>query len=231
MSNDAFTVADIENMYATLVSEHSDNLESLGVKLPPLHSKGGFNRRALQLILLRLRYQELVSKIELTDFVKKFEPNSAGDQQARHLAYDGWDVRCSGKSGDKFKGKKIQNGYHVLASVEHPATKFMSQRMKRLGRLAATDWQSLQEAYDHRCATCGKQCKEKLEQGHKNPKLSHELSNIIPMCGPCNNWAGDRFIFNDDGRVVALASPAIVLDSPDDVQYQVFLELRRRFKN
>lgn len=230
MPNDFFSLSDIENTYQTLSTEHASNLSAYGVVLPPLRSGTGFNRRALQLVFLRLRYRELVSKEELSRFVKQFEPDSAGDQQARHLAYDGWDVRCSGKAKDRFEGQKIPNGHHVLASVEHPANKFMSQRVKRLGRLAATDWLSLQDAYDHRCASCGKPSKGKLEQGHKDPRLPCELKNIIPMCGPCNNWAGDRFVFDDEGRVVALSSPAVVLASTTEVQYQIFLALRERFR-
>lgn len=224
------SVETLEATHAQLEREHAENLREMGVKMPPLRTRAGFNRRALQLICLRLAYRQLVSKEALAAFVRRFEPDSAGDQQARHLAYDGWDVRCSGKAKDKFDGQLVPNGHHALASVEHPAKKFLANRLKRLGRAAATDWRSLQEAYGHRCATCGTLAEGKLEMGHKDPRGTSELRNIIPVCGRCNNWAGDRFVFDDGGRVIALASPAMALSADEQVQYGIWLALRDRFK-
>lgn len=220
----------VDATHALLSQELEDNLSVHGVALPPLRHGSGYNLLALQLVLLRMRYRQLVSKEELSIFVRQFAPMAAADQQARHLVGKGWDVRCSGKSKDKFDGKLVPGGFHVLASVEHPAGRFMANRVKRLGRMAATDWASMQEVYGHKCAACGTLARGKLEKGHKDPSLPMELANVIPMCGPCNNWAADRFVFDDQGRMVALASPAIVLASHVDVQYQIFLDLQRRFK-
>lgn len=231
MANNLLTLDEITSIYETLTAEHKQNLEEYGVVLPPLTSgKSGMNKRALQLILLRHRYRQPVGKNELADFVKTFDPTASGDQQARHLAYAGWDVRCSGKSGDKFEGKPLKNGDYVLASVEHPSSKFLTARLKRLGRVEAQDWDGLVAAYGGRCATCGRES-EKLEKGHKDPRLPAALENIIPMCGECNNHAGDAFVFDDAGRIVGLASPRIVLASDADVRYQIYLKLLAEFKS
>ena len=50
-------------------------------------------------------------------------------------------------------------------------------------------WQTLQAAFDHRCAYCHKRCKGHLTQDHITPLSkggSHTLSNIIPTCKSCN---------------------------------------------
>jgi 5-methylcytosine-specific restriction endonuclease McrA len=54
----------------------------------------------------------------------------------------------------------------------------------------AAQWKEMQEAYDHRCAYCGKRCKGKLTQDHITPLSQgglHTASNIIPACSSCNN--------------------------------------------
>jgi hypothetical protein len=225
----AHTVAEVEDVYAKLAKEREDNLAPFGVSLPALRGPSGFNGLALQLALLRIRYRELVSKEELSSFVRQFRPEAASDQQARHLVAKGWDVRCSGKSKDRFDGKLVPSGFHVLASVEHPASRFMAARVKRLGRMAATDWAGLQEAYGHKCAACGEHSRGKLEKGHKDPALTMDLVNVIPMCGECNNWAGNRFVFDDKGRISALANSTLVMASSANVRYQIYLDLQATF--
>lgn len=229
MLDEAPTEADIQQIYDSLVEDHTNNLDKHGVKLPPLKNKNGYNLRALQLIYLRMNLGVLTSKEDITDFVRRFDKEAASDQQPRHLWGQGWDVRGSGRSKDTFNGKQIPNGFYVLASTTHPRTEFLLKRMKRLGVVQATDWASLQDAYDHRCATCGIKAKGRLDKGHMDPRKPLEMGNIIPMCADCNNWALDRLIFDVRGRVVALASPALVEASDTDIQYQILLLLQKRF--
>jgi len=64
-----------------------------------------------------------------------------------------------------------------------------------------------------------------------DPAKGSELGNLLPVCGVCNNWASDRVVVGEDGRVTALASPTLVLESSDAVQHDIYLKLKRRFKN
>ena len=229
MLDKAYTEADIQQIYDSLVKDHKTHLAQYGVKMPPLKKRDGYNHRALQLVYLRMHLKELVHKDEISRFVRQFSPEAAGDQQPRHLAYAGWDVRLSGKAKEVFDGAPVPNSYNVLASVEAPKIAFMMKRLKRLGRVKAGDWVELQAAYDNRCATCGKSCPGKLEKGHMDPAEPLEIENIIPMCADCNNWAGDKFVFNENGRIVALASPALVSASANQVQLDIYHLLDQRF--
>lgn len=227
-------VADARARYADLKRIHESALEEYGVALPELERKTAdgstvFAGGALQLIYLFKNKGRQVSREDISDYVRSIEPGLKKDQQARHLADKGWDVKKSGKAKGKFMGAPVKPGHHVLASVDAPAPEFMLKRLKRLGRAAAKDWDALQAAYEHRCACCGKLRQGKLEKGHKNPHKSSAIENLIPTCGECNNWAGDKFVFDDAGRVTALASPAIVLASEEQVQLSVYQALKKLF--
>lgn len=231
MMGNNYTTDHVQKIYDLLVNEHKIHLSQHGVKMPRLKTGGNFNHRALQLVYLRMHLKSLVHKNAISDFVRQFSPSAAGDQQPRHLAYDGWDVRLSGKARDSHDGIPVPNGYNVLASVEAPKVDFITKRLKRRGRVSASGWAALQAVYENKCATCGDFCPGKLEKGHMDPRKPLEIANIIPMCGGCNNAAGDKVVFNEDGRVVALASPALVMASDDQVQYDTYLKLAQRFGN
>jgi 5-methylcytosine-specific restriction endonuclease McrA len=54
----------------------------------------------------------------------------------------------------------------------------------------AAQWKELQEAFDHRCAYCGKRAKGRLTRDHIVPLSKggpHTLSNIVPACSSCNS--------------------------------------------
>jgi hypothetical protein len=225
----ASLISEAQSLYAKLQKFHKVSLSDLGVKLPNLQNKNKFNHRALQLVFLYKNLQKQVSKESVAAYVKSIEPAAAGDQQGRHLAYMGWDVRLSGKAKGTVSGEAVKQGHYVLASVDNVAPEFFKKQLKRLGRAAAKDWDQLQAAYDHRCACCGKKCEGKLEKGHKNPLLSQEIENIIPSCSECNNWAGDRFVFDDNGRVIALANASIIDSCEKQVQLAIHHKLKTMF--
>lgn len=63
----------------------------------------------------------------------------------------------------------------------------------------AAQWQEMQEAYNHRCAYCGKRRKGKLTRDHITPLSkggSHTVHNIIPACRVCNSSKGTRAILS-----------------------------------
>lgn len=56
--------------------------------------------------------------------------------------------------------------------------------------LTAKQWATIQAAFDHRCAYCGKRRKGHLTQDHITPLSKcggHTLTNVVPACGPCNS--------------------------------------------
>jgi len=228
MSNNLINKKDIQPIYNKLTNIYNKNLAKEGVKMPPLRVNGGkYNNRALQLVYLWRHFQMPVHRDAIATFVRRFNPGASGDQQPRHLAHDGWDVRLSGRSPDEFRGERVPNGYNVLASTGVKAA-YLKNRTKRLGILSATNWKKLQAAYHHQCGVCGEQ-PGKLEKGHMDPNKRAELKNIIPLCGNCNNWASDRVVLNKRGRVIALASPALVMASSGSVQLEIFEALRAQF--
>ncbi|MFM6891901.1 MAG: hypothetical protein ACKPJ9_19905, partial [Dolichospermum sp.] len=187
----------IREVYETLKSEHKTHLEHHSVTLPPLYKNGAeYNLRGLQLVYLRHHLGALVHRDDLSNFVRSIVAEASADQQPRHLKYMGWDIRLSGKSGDKWlDGKPLPNGFNGLAQVQTPSPDYAKTIAKRVGRANATDWVSLCQAYDNACAMCGKRG-VKLEKGHKNPALPDTISNLLPMCGPCNNWVNNDVIID-----------------------------------
>lgn len=227
-------ISDAYATYQQLAKIHDDVLGKKGVILPKFYSTNSeqgrsINFKALQLIYVYKHIGTLVSKEAVADYVKSIEPTASGDQQVRHLKDQGWDIRTSGKSKGEFNGKRVPNGYYVLASVDHCSESFLLNKAKRMGRIEAKDWTEMKAAYKNHCACCGEESSN-LEQGHKDPSLALLLENSIPMCGTCNNWASNNFVFNDRGRVVKLASSKIVMDSDQNVQLAIFYALREKFE-
>jgi 5-methylcytosine-specific restriction endonuclease McrA len=61
--------------------------------------------------------------------------------------------------------------------------------------LTADQWRQVQAFYNHRCALCKK--KAKLTQDHIIPVSKggeHTVSNILPLCKPCNSKKGVKDI-------------------------------------
>lgn len=216
---------------ARLAADHEANLADLGVALPALQKKNSeYGNSALQLVYLYLHLGQLCHRDDISAFVREHAPTASGDQQPRQLKYKGWDVRLGGKSGDKYNGARVPNGYNVLASVDHASKVFLQNGLKRAGRFSAKNWKDLLVAYGNRCAMCNR-LSDVLEKGHMDPAKGDELGNLVPMCGTCNNWASDRVVVGEDGRVKALASATLVLESADQVQRAIYLQLKRRFKS
>lgn len=74
--------------------------------------------------------------------------------------------------------------------------KNQSQRARRIAApvndFTAQQWVAMKEAYQHRCAYCGKK-QQRLTQDHIQPLSkggSHTYSNIVPACRICNSKKG-----------------------------------------
>lgn len=216
---------EIEKWYKQLKEEYDTNLAQYGVKFPAENSI-----KALWLIFLRKNKGVLVHKDTISSFVASVNPKAGKDQQVRHLASDGWYVL---NKGDRFPDKKggVPSGYHVLVTTESPKPTFLFKSLKRAGRIAAKDFKQLKVAYGFRCATCGSQegkphllepdKKTELQQGHKNPHKPLTLENSIPQCQVCNGVYLDDYIFDDKGRIIAVASEKPVLRADKEIREEI----------
>lgn len=114
------TEKEIESSYKNIHRYYEKYLKQHGVKLPALRNPAGkFTKSALVLIRLAQGYPntKIVSKEELTSFIRAFDPNAADVQQARHLSMQkGWYVE-SGTRGDS----AIPKGAYKLISLEKPS--------------------------------------------------------------------------------------------------------------
>lgn len=99
------------------------------------------------------------------------------------------------------------------------------------------EWESIKKKYNYRCATCGSKEGEpnlkysnsitKLQKGHKDPKRSLTINNIIPQCSECNRADKNNWIYNDKGRVIKISNPRVVLRSSKKVKKEIFELLKR----
>ncbi len=216
---------EINSIYAKLKNEHATYLAQYGVRLPKKYSM-----KALWLVYLRKCRGKLVHKDTISEFVQSKKPKSGKDQQVRHLASDGWYVL---NKGDKIpnQDKKIESGYHVLLTVENPKPNFLHKALKRAGRVSAQNFEQLKVTYDFRCATCGSIENKPhileptlittLQQGHMNPHDKLTLKNTIPQCQLCNQTYQDDYVFNDKGRVIAVASTTPIIKAHDSVKQAI----------
>ncbi|MDO8466969.1 MAG: hypothetical protein Q7S83_02400 [bacterium] len=216
---------EIEDWYRKLEVEHATYLAKYGVRFPKWNTT-----KALWLIFLRKYQGKPVHKDTISSFVETVMPKIGKDQQVRHLAGDGWYIL---NRGDKLpeKSETVPSGYHILITTESPKPSFLFKSLKRAGRLAAKDFESLKAVYDFRCATCGSQERKPnflepdkrttLQQGHMNPLKPLSLENSIPQCQVCNGVYKDDYVFDAKGRAIAVASPRPVLKADKAVQEQI----------
>lgn len=225
---------ELRGMYDELSKKHSTHLLKHGVTMP-----GDDTQQAVALICLYKHEGALVSLQTLRDFVRSHWAGKSQDIQPRHLKYAGWHILLSGKSGDVLKnnvtyyengeqksraaGQKLPNGYLMLVTSTDPSPDFVLR--KRRGTVDRENWESIKASYEHKCAVCRE--KRNLEKGHKDPHQGLSLENIIPMCSECNNWASSDLVFDDSGRIVALASTRFIQKSDLEVKLKIFDELSR----
>lgn len=233
------TDEEIQRTYDLVADYHAKHLEELGVKLPGLRkSNGDYVLSALTLVYLARGYPDVktVSKSELTQFMRQYVPDINDVQQARHLAaQSGWYIL----SGTRKDGRdmNIQPGEYRLISLEEAYPGFNSQR--RVDLSSPDYWEQLKAAYGYRCACCGSKEGEPnihwpdtitvLQKGHMDPSKPLGPGNLIPQCVKCNQPARDFWIFDDKGRVVAVANPTVVDRSSESVQFRIYERLYRKY--
>lgn len=231
--------AEIQQTYDLIADYHAKHLDELGVKLPQLRkSNGDYVLSALTLVYLARGYPAVktVSKSELTQFMRQYVPDINDVQQARHLAaQSGWYIL----SGTRKDGRdlNIQPGEYRLISLEEAYPGFNSQR--RVDLSSPDFWEQLKASYGYRCACCGSKEGEPnfnwpdtitvLQKGHMDPSKPLGPGNLIPQCVKCNQPARDFWVFDDKGRVVAVANPQVIDRSPESIQFRIYEMLWRKY--
>jgi hypothetical protein len=238
--------SEIENTYNLVSDFYNKYLKSYKVILPKLKNKSSnYTKDALVLIYLAYNYpnQKIVTKRELTEFIRYFYPDVNDVQQARHLARQkGWYIISSRRGnhidileGLKNKTKNIPSeDFYYLVSLEEPYPGFKKRIQPK-----SKDFEELKKKFDYRCATCGSKEGEpnfknprritRLQKAHIDP-LNKE-SGFIPQCEECNRAYRDWFVFDNEGRVRTIANPKVILRASIEIQKKVYNILKRKFSD
>ncbi len=221
--------------YKLIQKNYDRYLSDKGVRLPSLFRRGNFTSGALVLIFLSLGYPdtEVVSKEELTTFIRHYRPNVNDVQEGRHLGAQNGFYIVSGRRNDKHR---VPDGSYKLITLEEPYPGFMKERRNT----DSLDWEGLKEKYNYRCATCGSKEGEAnfrwpevitvLEKAHMDPRKELTDENAIPQCSACNRGDRNRWIYDNKGRVIKIANPNVISACDEDIQLDVYRILYKKFK-
>jgi len=226
----------IEEIYNIICYYHNKYLKKFGVHLPELRKFGKFTKDALVLVYLACDYPKtkVITKSDLTNFVRQYYPDTLDVQQARHLgAQQGWWIVAGGRDNIVLE---LKRGEYQLYTLEQSYPSFkQGHRIKN-----TDDWQAIKELYNFRCATCGSQegqphfhwreTKTILQKAHKNPNKPLIAGNIIPQCQKCNRADRNRWIYDDYGRVIKLANANFVKNFDKDVRFNIYKILYNEFQ-
>ncbi|MDW8236714.1 MAG: hypothetical protein RMK98_08875 [Bacteroidia bacterium] len=213
-----------------LISEyHEKHLQSYGVTLPRLWKRSGdFSKDALTLVLLAQGYPNTrwVSKRELTDFTRKFYPQTPDVQNARHLGMQKGFYIVSSRRGNFYPPDKPspKESAYLLVTLEKPHPSFRPE--KRTEEVSEIEFEQIKKEYNYRCATCGsEEGKEnlrypgqitQLQKAHRNPHKPLTHGNILPQCQLCNRADRNQWIYDERGRVVGIASIRPIVKSVEE---------------
>lgn len=207
--------SEIRKIWDVIETNYNKYLKCKGVVLPKLQDLNGrYTKNALALVCLAYGYPntKVVSKEELTSFIKLYYPQVTDVQQGRHLGMQGgWNI-ISGQRGDFYGAdKRIPAGTYKLVDLKNSHPAFLKSRREGF----KGNFEKLKSMYDYRCACCGAKEGEKhwlrkgvivqLQKGHMNPNLPLTDGNIIPQCQICNRADRDRWIYDKTGRVIGVA--------------------------
>lgn len=232
------TKEEIKLTYDLIREYHEKYLKKYGVKLPRLFNGNCYTKDALTLVYLAQGYPctRIVSKSELTEFIRLFDNKVSDVQQARHLgAQKGWFI-VSGTRNDN-TSVTIAPGEYQLATMEKPYPGFTAARREEV--MDGDYWENLKREYGYRCACCGSKEGEPhrywsntttvLEKGHKDPNRPLEPGNIIPQCEKCNRPDRNYWIYDDKGRVVKIANAKVIDHCSKQVQKEMYIRLYHMF--
>lgn len=226
-------------VYNLIKEYHAKYLKPLGVKLPNLKRGDSYTKDALVLVYLCRNYPntEIVQKDSLTQFIRRFYPNTNDVQQARHLAAQkGWFI-TSGTRRDNVS-ISLGEGEYRLETLEQSYPGFSP---KRRVRVEGNDFfEELKREYDYRCATCGsregephrywKSTTTTLQMGHMDPSKPLVRDNVIPQCEKCNRADRNNWIYDKRGRVVGIANEKVVDKCSKQMRQKIYERLKAEFE-
>lgn len=228
-------VKEIESTYLMIRNYHDKYLKKKNVKLPELKKNGRYTKDALALVFLAQGYPntKIVTKKQLTEFIREFYPSVNDVQQARHLAAQkGWFI-LSGTRKD-IASMELKPGEYKLVDLENSYPGFTAGRRVVVG--GDGYFEALKAKYHYRCATCGSKEGERnfiwdntitvLQKGHMDPNKPLEPGNIIPQCEKCNRADRNYWIYDEKGRVVSIANPIVVDRCSDEVKRAIYERLK-----
>lgn len=175
----------LEKLYEEIKTLHEDNLKSHRVRLPTKRSKVD------RLVLLALYYNlgKPVRQDEIKLWFNKFKMDYV--YQGRSLGQRGFYI----ETGNKF-GIYVQSNHEMdnrelrLVSMTEPNPEHVIREKVRRGNISKLAWDDKLVAFSKRgCAVCGEKHKE-YHKGHLDNTKQVSDENIVPMCSPCNIWAG-----------------------------------------
>ena len=226
--------------YKILQEYHNKFLKKRGVVLPNLKRGDDFTKDALVLVFLARNYPNtsVVTKNELTQFIRQYYKDTNDVQQARHLAAQkGWYI-ISGTRGDN-NSLDLNSGEYKLISLEESYPDFTKER--REYKEDGDYFESLKKQYGYCCATCGseegkphkhwKNTITVLQRGHMNPLKPLEEGNIIPQCDKCNRADRNYWVYDKKGRVIAIANEKVIDKCSLSIQKKIYERLKTKFEN
>ena len=208
--------------------------------MPKLKRGDDFTKDALVLVFLARNYPNtsVVTKNELTQFIRQYYKDTNDVQQARHLAAQkGWYI-ISGTRGDN-NSLELNSGEYKLISLEESYPDFTKER--REYKEDGDYFESLKKQYGYCCATCGseegkphkhwKNTTTVLQRGHMNPLKPLEEGNIIPQCDKCNTADRNYWVYDKKGRVIAIANEKVIDKCSLSIQKKIYERLKTNFEN
>ena len=211
----------LEEAYQKAKRIHKIHLDQHNVHLPKWSTY-----KAIHLAMLMYFKGEFVHKDAVSDAVQRQFPKAGRDQQVRHLKRDGWNIESDGK------------GNHRINDPFNPSPEYTNLQARRQGRMTASDFDEIVRSFGNRCATCGAindepdpryggKNKVSLQKGHMDPDKPDDPSNIIPQCQFCNQAYKDDFVFDEKGRVIAVANIGPVKRASRAVQKRIYEFLQK----
>lgn len=231
---------EILQVYNLIKEYHIKYLAPLGVKLPRLKIGNKYTKNALVLVYLCRNYPNttIVSKEKLTQFVRKFYPDTTDVQQARHLgAQSGWYI-SSGTRKDNVSLSLSGSEYH-LETLEQSYPGFTAERREYIE--GDDFFEELKREYDYCCATCGsregephrywKSTTTTLQMGHMDPTKPLVKENVIPQCEKCNRPDRNYWIYDKKGRVIGIANEKVIDRCSKQMRHKIYERLKAEFEN
>ncbi len=206
----------INKLYQEISSEYNQNLKKYNVIMPNLYKGVKYTISALVLIYLYDHIRQIVSKQELTDFLRSMGYEINDMQQARHLAQQsGWYI-LSGTRGD-YECRKlgIKAGEYMLKTIKEPYPSY--KKLKRTEKLNANSWEELKKIYNNRCATCGS---ARLDANKPSTTITRNFA-CISSSRCIHPYLNRGLTAREAARIQSYPDTYIFLGSKTDIHLQI----------